>query len=112
LREIDAQSFADKLRAALRHPEPQTAVRAAWILGERCEHSSVPDLICVLESTRDGFLAEAAANALANIGDPAALPALQRAFQVGAVRVRNASKQAIDQIHNLKVAQCPIKEES
>jgi HEAT repeat protein len=112
LREIDAQSFADKLRAALRHPEPQTAVRAAWILGERREHSSVPDLIHVLESARDSFLAEAAAEALGKIGDPAALPTLQRASQVGAVRVRNASKLAIEHVHDKEAIQSDLEEES
>jgi len=33
------------LRAALRHSEPQTRVRAAWILGERKEVPGVPDLM-------------------------------------------------------------------
>jgi HEAT repeat protein len=112
LRKIDAQSFAEKLRAALRHPVPQTAVRAAWILGERGDTSAVPDLICVLESARDSFLAEAAAAALGEIGDPAALPALLRASNVGAIRVRNASKQAIEQIHDKEAIQPALEEES
>jgi len=32
--------FVDKLIAALRHCEPMTPVRAAWILGERREQCS------------------------------------------------------------------------
>ena len=96
LRTIDAQSFAEKLRAALKHPEPQTAVRAAWILGERREQSAVDNLIHTLEATKDGFLAEAAAEALGKIGDSAALQALQQAACVGTARVRNASKRAIE----------------
>jgi len=31
IRAADARPFAEKLRAALRHSEPQTRVRAAWI---------------------------------------------------------------------------------
>jgi HEAT repeat protein len=96
VRALDGQSFAGKLCAALRHPEPQTAVRAAWILGERREPSAVPDLIRVLQSTQDSFLAEAAAEALGKIGDPMALPALKNAARLGTVRVRNASAQAVE----------------
>jgi len=99
LRAFDAQSFAEKLRGALRHPEPQTAVRAAWTLGERGEKSAVGDLIRALESTQDSFLVEAAAEALGKIGDPAAVPALARVAQQGSVRVRSASKSAIERIH-------------
>lgn len=96
VRALDTQSFAEKLRGALRHPEPQTAVRAAWILGERREGSAVSDLIATLRTTTDSFLAEAAAEALGKIGDGAAMPALQEAATAGTVRVRNASKRAMD----------------
>jgi HEAT repeat protein len=112
LRALDAQSFAEKLRAALRHPEPQTAVRAAWILGERRDTSAVPDLIHALENAQDSFLAEAAAEALGKIGDPEALPALTRAAQEGTVRVRNASKAAIERIHKGQPQQSLREKES
>jgi len=98
LAEEDAKPFVEKLRSALRHPEPETAVRAAWILGERGEVSAVTDLISVLETSEDGFLAEAAAEALGKIGDPRALLALERAAISGPVRVRRASRIAIDGI--------------
>ena len=87
-------------------------MRAAWILGERRETSAVPDLIRVLESARDSFLAEAAAEALGKIGDPAALSALQRAASVGTVRVRNASKQAIERMHAKEGAHPALEKES
>src|SRR5713226_2655653 len=73
LAQEDARPFVEKSCAALRHPEPQTAVRAAWILGERRDKAAVPELIHVLETTEDGFLAEAAADALGKIGDETAL---------------------------------------
>jgi HEAT repeat protein len=109
VRALDAQSFSEKLRAALRHPEPQTAVRAAWILGERRDSSAVPDLIRVLQGAQDSFLAEAAAEALGKIGDSKGLPALAGAAQNGTVRVRNASKAAIERIHK-KQLQRPLRE--
>lgn len=101
LAEEDAKPFVEKLRSALRHPEPETAVRAAWILGERQEASAVADLIFVLETSHDGFLAEAAAEALGKVGDPLALPALERASVSGPLRVRRASRLAIERIRRL-----------
>ena len=91
----DAKPFIEKLRRALNHPEPQTAVRAAWILGERRETVAVDDLIQTLEDTRDIFLAEAAAEALGKIGDPKATESLRHADGTGAVRVRCAARRAI-----------------
>jgi HEAT repeat protein len=101
LAEEDAKPFVEKLRSALRHPEPETAVRAAWILGERQEASAVADLISVLETSPDGFLVEAAAEALGKIGDPCALSALERVATSGPVRVRRASSLAIERIRRL-----------
>jgi len=112
VRALGAQSFSEKLRAALRHPEPQTAVRAAWILGERRDASAVGDLIRILERARDSFLAEAAAEALGKIGDLTAMPALQRAASGGTVRVRNASKTAIARIHEGQPQQSLREKES
>ena len=94
----DAKPFVEKLRSALRHPEPETAIRAAWILGERQEASAVRELIYVLETSQDGFLAEAAAEALGKIGDPAALSALQHASVAGTARLRRTSRSAIERI--------------
>lgn len=96
--EEDAKPFVEKLRSALRHPEPETVIRAAWILGERKEISAVSDLIDVLQTSQDGFLAEAAAEALGKIGDPRALAALEGAAISGSARVRRASRIAIDGI--------------
>lgn len=98
LAEEDARPFLEKLRSALHHSEPETAIRAAWILGERREASAVTDLIGVLETSRDGFLAEAAAEALGKIGDERALPPLQRFTASGPVRLREASRVAIERI--------------
>jgi Family of unknown function (DUF6062)/HEAT repeats len=94
----DARPFVEKLRRALFHPEPGTASRAAWILGERGEQSAVPDLIRVLETTPDGYLAEAAAASLGTIGDRSALEALERAAEHGTVRTRLAARGALERI--------------
>jgi HEAT repeat protein len=79
LAEEDAKPFVQKLRSVLHHPEPNTVVRATWILGERQEVSALTDLIEALETSQDGFLAEGAAAALGKIANPIALPVLERA---------------------------------
>jgi predicted amidophosphoribosyltransferase len=98
LAEADRQPFTIKLRRALRHRESQTAVRAAWILRELRERSAVPDLVNILETSRDLYLAEAAAVALGKIGDEQAVPALASATREGALRVRRAAAEALKRL--------------
>jgi len=98
IRAADARPFAEKLRAALRHSEPQTRVRAAWILGERKEASGVPDLTAVVIEADDAFVAEAAVEALGKIGAQEAIAVLEQAQNHGTVSVRWAAHRALDQI--------------
>jgi HEAT repeat protein len=94
----DARPFTEKLVHALRHPMPETAARAAWILGERREEGAVDDLIRALEKTDDRYLAEAAAEALGKIGNARATGSLRRAEKIGGVRVRRAVREALGRI--------------
>jgi len=100
IRAADARPFAEKLRAALHHSEPQTRVRAAWILGERKEDSGVPDLMAVVIEADDAFVAEAAVEALGKICAPEAVAVLKQAQEQGTVRVRWAAHKALDQINS------------
>jgi predicted amidophosphoribosyltransferase len=93
LTEADARPMIEKPCSALSHPEPETAVRAAWILGERRDKG----MVRVIETTSDGFLAEAAAEALGKM-DERALDCLRSASKHGPLRVRNAAHDAIKQI--------------
>jgi HEAT repeat protein len=92
------RSYVEKLIAALEHPEAQTPVRAAWLLGELRAASGVRALLRVIEATTDPYLAEAAIEALGKIGDPAARPLLERACQTGALPVRRAARRALASI--------------
>jgi HEAT repeat protein len=98
IRTADAQPFSEKLRAALRHREPQTRVRVAWILGELRECAAVEDLMALVVVEEDGFVAEAAAEALGKIGAPEAVAVLEEAEEQGTVRVRLAARKALEQI--------------
>jgi hypothetical protein len=61
---ISQVDYVDKLIAALRHKEPTTPVRAAWILGERREQKAVPALVKIVKKGKDGFVVESAVEAL------------------------------------------------
>lgn len=92
------QDYVDKLIAALKHPEPTTPIRAAWILGERKERRAVEPLSRLVHECRDPFIVEAAVEALGKIGDPRCVPALRIALAQGALRVREKARIALTQI--------------
>lgn len=56
---ISQTDYIDKLIAALRHKEPMTPVRAAWILGERREPKAVPALTKIVRKGRTRSLSRA-----------------------------------------------------
>jgi soluble P-type ATPase len=62
----------EKLIAALNHPEPETSERAARLLGNLREELAVGDLIKLVSTTPDVYVARAAVEALAEIGTPQA----------------------------------------
>ena len=65
---ISESEYTDKLISALRHKEPMTPVRAAWVLGERREAKAVPALTKIVKKAKDGFLVESVVEALGKIG--------------------------------------------
>ena len=91
----DARPLVEKLCSALNHPEGETAVRAAWILGERRETEAVPDLIRAVETAADSFVVESAVEALGKIADPRAVACLKEAAERGTARVRLAARKAL-----------------
>lgn len=95
----DARPLVEKLCSALSHPEGETAVRVAWILGERRESEAVPDLIRAVETAADSFVVESAVEALGKIADPRANGCLKIAAERGTVRVRIA---ALNVLHLLR----------
>jgi HEAT repeat protein len=90
--------YVAKLIAALRHPEPTTPVRAAWILGERRERAAVEPLCRVIRESPDQFLLERAVEALGKIGDPRAAAALDAATRHPSLRVRERAQRALEAV--------------
>ena len=60
----DQRDYVEKLILALRHPEPETPVRAAWLLGQLGDRRAVGLLVELVRTTPDVFLARAAVEAL------------------------------------------------
>jgi len=90
--------YVDKLIAALRHPEPTTPIRAAWILGERRERRAVESLLALVQESSDAYVVEAAVEALGKIGDRCAWDALQAASVHPNPRVRGQALQALNRL--------------
>jgi len=91
--------YVDKLIAALHHPIPETAVRAACILGERRERKAVPALMQTVCESENLFLVDAAVEALGKIGDPQALETLHEAARHASARLRRTVGQALQQLN-------------
>lgn len=92
------QDYVQKLIAALDHPEPETPIRVAWILGIRRETHAVPHLSRLAQESQDPYIVEAAVEALGRIGDPKGLTAIRFAAQHGGIRVREKAQHATDLI--------------
>jgi HEAT repeat protein len=92
---ISQATYVDKLLAALRHKEPMTPVRAAWILGERREQKAVPALTRIVKRSKDAFLVESAVEALGKIGGSAATTTARTATQHLSLRVRVKAREVL-----------------
>jgi HEAT repeat protein len=99
----DFAGYVDKLIAALRHKEPMTPVRAAWILGERREEKAVPALAKIARKAKDAFLVESAVEALGQIGGDTAREPVRAAAQHSSLRVRVKAREVLQQIEAKKL---------
>jgi HEAT repeat protein len=65
---LAGKTYTQRLIEALSHPEPETPVRVAYILGLRGDREAVPALVATASRTPDVYLAMACLDALARIG--------------------------------------------
>ena len=94
--QLTRETFVQKLIRALRHPEPETPIRAAYILGELRATAAVHELAEVLHSSPDPYIAAACAGALGGIGNAPALDELKRVLTPEhSVIVRRAAENAL-----------------
>ena len=90
--------YASKLISALDHPEPETPVRAAWILGELRETRAVDALVRLLEWGHDPYILAGAAEALGKIGDARTTAVLAKALASSYLLVRLKAVEALGRL--------------
>ena len=64
---LEGKDYVDNLIIALNHPERETPIRIAWILGRLRDERAVEPLINLLETTKDVYIACAAVKALGQL---------------------------------------------
>jgi len=95
---LKTTDFVDKLILALDHPEEETAIRAAWILGNLREPRAVGALGRVLATSGHVYLAGEAAAALGKIGTAEARSALQAFVNHPAQMVRDKVREVLGRL--------------
>jgi HEAT repeat protein len=91
-------NYVEKLILALRHPLPETAQLAAWILGELKAPDAAPRLKELLSESEEPGTLEAAAEALGKIGDASAIGALASGCSRWPLRTRVKVAEALGSI--------------
>jgi len=98
----ESKDYFEKLILALNHPERQTPLRAAWILGQRREPRAVSALIELIRRTDDVYIATAAVEALGKIGTQEALAFLETLTDAEVRMVRAAAQRIVEAAHGEK----------
>ncbi|NLI12262.1 HEAT repeat domain-containing protein [Pelotomaculum propionicicum] len=105
----DGENNLEKLIGALRHPEPQTRLRAAWLLGVKKDAGAVAPLVKSLGENRDDpYILATIATALGMIGDIRALDEVMALLKHSYPVVRTAAAEAIGLLGNVGCAE-PLK---
>jgi HEAT repeat protein len=102
--EADHAGIVDKYMAALRHPQAETRLRAAWLLGQMQAARAVPALLALVaarsQADYDPYLLSAAVKSLGQIGDQRAVPELAALLSDASVSIL-ARKEAIEALARL-----------
>ena len=93
---LTSKSYAERLADALRHPEPATRLRVAYLLGLRQEVAAVPALAARAAETDDIYVSLQCLTALARIGTSQAWEAVA-SFSSDPRRVVSARAMALVQ---------------
>ena len=76
--ELGLEPFVRKLIRALHSPEPETPIRAAYVLGQLQASEAVPSLVEIVEGDSDSFIKASAIRALGSIGNAHAMDYLKK----------------------------------
>ena len=105
----DEQAFTTKLVRALSHPEPDTRMRAIYVLGETRTHSALEALTQVYRNAADPFLKGQVIKAVGKIGGGSALLLLFEALRHPSFIVRQEAEKALTKYpENNSVKRAPV----
>jgi HEAT repeat protein len=89
------QAYTVKLVQALSHPEPDTRMRAIYLLGETRTHSAIEALTQVYRNTADPFVKAEVIKAVGKIGGESALLLLLEALRHPSFIVRQEAEKVL-----------------
>ena len=75
---LSQEPFVLKLIRGLHSPEPETPIRAAYVLGQLQAGEAVPSLVEIVERDSDPFIKASAIRALGSIGNAHAMAYLKK----------------------------------
>jgi HEAT repeat protein len=90
-----SKDYVEKLIVALHHPEKETPIRAAWLLGQLKDQRAVAPLIDLVKETDDVDIARAAVRALGEIGTAEAMTFLRTLGRHHAKMVRDEARRML-----------------
>jgi HEAT repeat protein len=91
----ESKDYVEKLILALRHPEKETPIRMAWVLGQIKDPRAIQPLIDLARSTEDVYIARAAVYALGEMDTPECLQFLASLRDHRAKLVRDAVRRIL-----------------
>jgi len=103
-----SKDYVEKLIIALKHPEKETPIRAAWLLGQLKDQRAVQPLIEIIEQTDDVYLAREAVRALGEIHTPEACRFLGSLIRHPAKMVREEVQRILSRPNGV----CPSSKEN
>lgn len=104
----ETKTFAAKLLQALSPPEPQTQMRAVYLLGETKDASALDALGQVYRTSHDPFLQGEVIKAVSKIGGDFAVPLLIEALEHSSFIVRCESRTALLKYSERDIAKCAL----
>ena len=107
-----SRDYMEKLIISLHHPQKETPIRAAWLLGQLKDAQAVPSLIDLVEKTNDIYIARAAVQALGEIGTPEARQFLVTLGKHHAKMVRDEVQQILSGRTRARLSSEPRKEQA
>jgi HEAT repeat protein len=91
----DEKAFTEKLLQALSHPEPETAIRAVYLLGEKRTAEAIDTLTRLFRRTKNPFLQSEVVEAIGKIGGDTAFSLLMEALHHPSFIVRGEAAKAL-----------------